>query len=98
MNVNPDPHVEGFKPQPTFNVTAVFDTLDDVLQAILSLQKHGFTDEAVSVYLGKDGLAKLDLHGEAHGLLARLVRRLESLSAEAEANQDAEGGADFCCN
>ena len=36
------------------------------------------------------GSVKLDFHGEAHGLLARLVRRLESLSVEAQANQDAE--------
>ena len=71
VNLNLDPHLEGFKPQPTFNVTAIFYTLDDVLRAIRSLKEHGFTDEAVSVYLGKDGLSKLDLHGKAHGLLAR---------------------------
>lgn len=90
VNVNPDPHAEGFKPQPILHVTAIFDELDDVISAIGPLQRQGFSDYHVSVFLGKDGLAKLDLHGEGHGALARVVRNLESLTAEAQANQDAE--------
>jgi hypothetical protein len=32
----------------------------------------------------------LDLHGEDHGVLARVTRALESLTAEEQANRDAE--------
>ena len=90
VNVNPDPHAEGFKAQPILHVTAIVDGLGDVISAISLLQRHGFSDDHVSVFLGKDGLAKLDLHGEDHGVMARVVRTLESLTAEAQANQDAE--------
>jgi signal recognition particle GTPase len=90
VNVNPDPHAEGFTPQPIYNVTAVFDDLHDVISAVRSLKQYGFTDECTSVFIGKEGLSKLDLHGEDHGVLARVTRALESLTAEEQANRDAE--------
>jgi hypothetical protein len=89
-NVNPDPHSEGFTPQPIYNVTAVFDELKDIISAVRSLRESGFLDERTSVFMGKEGLAKLDLHGEDHGALARVVRALESLTAEELANREAE--------
>ena len=89
-NVNPDPHVEGFTPQPISSVTAIIDELDDLVAALESLQQSGFSTEQVSVFMGAEGLAKLDLHGEKHGFLARALRALESLAAEEQANRDAE--------
>jgi hypothetical protein len=89
-NVNPDPHAERFTPQPIYNVTAVFDELNDVLSAVRSLKQSGFPDARTSVFMGKEGLAKLDLHGEDHGALARVIRALESLTAEQLANQEVE--------
>src|ERR1019366_10211133 len=86
VNVNPDPHAEGFTPQPIYNVTAVFDELNDVISAVRSLKQYGFSDERTSVFRGKEGLARLDLHGEDHGVLARVIRALESLTAEEQAN------------
>jgi hypothetical protein len=65
-NVNPDPHAESFKPQPIYNVTAVFDDLQDVVSAVRSLKQSGFPDERTSVFMGKEGLARLELHGEDH--------------------------------
>ena len=88
--VNPDPHAEGFTPQPIYNVTAVFDELHDVASAVRSLKLSGFPDAGMSVFMGKEGLAKLDLHGEDHGMLARVIRTLESLTAEEAANREAE--------
>src|ERR1039458_5294073 len=90
VSVNPDPHAEGFTPQPIYNVTAVFDDLHDVISAVRSLKQYGFTDECTSVFIGKEGLSKLDLQGEDHGVLARVTRALESLTAEERANRDAE--------
>lgn len=88
--VNPDPHAESFTPQPIHNVTAVFDDLDDVISAVRSLKQYGFADEGTSVFIGEEGLVKLDLHGEHHGVLAHVIRALESLNAEEQANHDAE--------
>lgn len=88
--INPDPHAEGFKPQPTYNVTAVVEHISDVFSIVQSLEKSGFSEDQISVFIGQDGLAKLDLHGEEHGVLTRVVRALESLTAEAEANRTAE--------
>jgi hypothetical protein len=65
--VNPDPHAERFTPQPIYNVTAVIDELPDLVYAVTSLRQSGFSDDHISVFMGKDGLAKLDLHGEDHG-------------------------------
>ena len=67
-NVNPDPHEKGFTPQPISSVTAIIDELDDLLAALESLQQSGFSEEKVSVFMGAEGLTKLDLHGEKHGI------------------------------
>src|ERR1035441_4278347 len=86
ISVNPDPHAESFTPQPIHNVTAVFDDLDDVISAVRSLKHYGFADEGTSVFIGKEGLVKLDLHGEHHGVLAHVIRALESLNAKKQPN------------
>src|SRR5262249_32345339 len=86
----PDPHAEGFKPQPIYNVTAVLEHISDVFSVVQSLEQSGFPEDQISVFIGQDGLAKLDLHGKEHGMLARVGRALESLTAEAEANREAE--------
>lgn len=88
--MNPDPHAKGFKPQPIYNVTGVIDQLSDVLSAVRSLQQSGFSEKKISVFMGRDGLAKLDLRGEEHGVLAKVIRALESLTAEEQANHDVE--------
>jgi hypothetical protein len=89
-HVNPDPHAEGFQLQPTNHVTAIIDDLNDVRAAIQELTRAGFSDNDLSVFIGKDGLAKLDLRGENHGLLGRIVRAADSLTSNQEANREAE--------
>jgi hypothetical protein len=89
-NVNPDPHAEGFQAQPTNNVTAIIDRLDDVSSAIRSLQQAGFSDTDVAVFVGREGLAKLDVDGERHGLVGRVIRAVESVAADHPPNKDAE--------
>jgi hypothetical protein len=89
-NVNPDPHAEGFQFQPTNKVTAIIDDPDDVSSAIQCLKVAGLADEDLSVFVAKDGLAKLDLHGERHGVLGRIARTADSLTSNQQANQETE--------
>src|SRR5258705_11473981 len=89
-HVNPDPHAEGFQLQPTNHVTAIIDNLGDVLSAIGDLTQACFSVNDLSVFIGRDGLAKLDLRGANHGILGRSVRAADSLTSNQEANQAAE--------
>src|SRR2546423_6360988 len=89
-HVNPDPHAEGFQLQPTNHVTAIIDQLEDVLSAIRDFTQAGFSENDLSVFIGRDGLEKLDLHGKNHGILGRIVRAADSLTSNQEANQEAE--------
>src|SRR5882724_5678967 len=89
-HVNPDPHAEGFQLQPTNHVTAIIENLDDVLSAAQCLTQACFSDYDLSVFIGRDGLAKLDLHGERHGILGRIVRAADSLTSNEQANKEAE--------
>ena len=84
--VNPDPHVQGFTSHPRDNVTAVIDDMADLVAVVRSLNAAGFSDEHVSVFTGREGLAKLDLRGEAHGFLAEFIRSVESMTTEEQAN------------
>jgi predicted RNase H-like nuclease (RuvC/YqgF family) len=88
--VNPDPHADGFKPQPTSSITAILDRIDDACAAVQALEQAGSSTEQISLFIGQEGLQKLDLHGERHGTLARVVRALETLTAEDWANRDTE--------
>jgi hypothetical protein len=90
IKVNPDPHADGFTPQPIRSVTARVDDLGDLIAAIRALEAAGFSEDDTSVFMGEEGLSKLDLHGENHGMLARAIRALESLTAEERANLDCE--------
>ena len=90
IKVNPDPHADGFTPQPIRSVTARVDDLGDLIAAIRALEAAGFSEDDTPVFIGEEGLSKLDLHGENHGMLARAVRALESLTAEERANLECE--------
>ena len=89
-NVNPDPHSTGFQWQATNSVTAIVDNLDELKYAIHSLRQSGFSDEDVAVFMGRDGLAKLDIHGENHGLSGRLIRAVESVTADQHPDTEVE--------
>ena len=89
-NVNPDPHAEGFQWQPTNKVTAIIDRVDEVAAAIRALQQAGFSDQDVEVFVGSEGLSKLDVRGESHGLVGRVIRAVESVAADQHPDKEAE--------
>ncbi len=84
-HVNPD--ADGFQWQPTNTVTAIIDRLDDVFSAIRSLQHTGFSEKDLSVFVGREGLAKLDVHGKGHGVLGRVIRAVELVTARPASRQ-----------
>ncbi len=63
---------------------------DANLSAIQHLTQAGFSDNDLSVFIGTDGLAKLDLHGKKDGIMGRIVRAADSLTSNQQANQEAE--------
>jgi len=81
-NINPDPHTDGFQWQPTNSVTAILDNTESMNAVIQSLKQSGFADADISVFMGREGLDKLDLHGEVHGISGRMIRAVESLTAD----------------
>jgi hypothetical protein len=67
-------------------VTAVIDEASDLAAAIRSLNHPGCSHEHISVFIGREGLPKLDLNGTAHGFLGRFIRAVESLTTEERLN------------
>lgn len=65
---------------PTNKVVGVIDNPDDAQAALLDLQANGFAADDIDVLTGKKGAYRIDVTGEKHGLLARIVRSIEKLS------------------
>lgn len=82
VKVNDDPHEDGYKLQPTYRVSAIFETCDDLVEIVQALEQAGFTDEQVQVFAGPEGADMLDFAGKKHGFLARLKRSLEVIYAD----------------
>ena len=61
-----------------------------MFSAIRGLQQAGFSEKDLSVFIGKDGLAKLDVHGKGHGVFGRIIRAVESVTADQHPDKDAE--------
>jgi len=89
-NINPDPHADGFQWQPTNSVTAIVDKREDLNSALASLKQAGFSGEDLSIFIGREGLEKLDVRGEAHGISGRLIRAWESVTADQHPDKEVE--------
>ncbi len=90
MKVNPDPHKDGFEVQPTNNVTAELDTFEIAKNAAGRLDIMDFEMDAIRVYVGQEGLEKIDLDGEEHGIYATLLRSIQHLSHEWRIHESAK--------
>jgi hypothetical protein len=89
-NLNPDPHADGFQWQPINSVTAIMDKMEDLTAAVEWLKRSGFSENDVSVFMGQEGLAKLDLRGENHGIAGRLIRAVESVTSDRHPDKEVE--------
>jgi hypothetical protein len=82
MSVNPDPHKEGYRFNPYNRVTGTFDSCDRIRTVLQQLPGAGFADKDVEVFVGEEGLQKLDFSGEKHGPMVHLLRTLERYIAD----------------
>ncbi|MBP6003969.1 MAG: DUF302 domain-containing protein [Pyrinomonadaceae bacterium] len=67
---------------PSHRVLGVFDDPDQVANAILSLTKSDFAEDAIEVLCGAEGEKQADFTGEKHGWWGTFVRSLQNLSTE----------------
>jgi len=81
-NVNPDTDAERFSEQFKNAVTAFIDELPDFNEAVVALERARLGPDQIYVFMGEEGLERLDLHGQSHGFLSRVIRGIEFMRAE----------------
>ncbi len=82
MKINPDPHEDGFEIQPTDNVTAELADLESAQAVASKLEGIGYGKESITVFVGEEGLKRIDLTGEDHGIYGFLIRSIQHISHE----------------
>jgi hypothetical protein len=75
--INPDPHSKGYKFSPIHCVVAIFGSSDQFPEVAQRLLEEGITDEHIAVFIGEEGILKLDSNGSQHGMVTRVMRDLE---------------------
>lgn len=76
---------EGLELYPLHKLIGLIDSEDDLKQAIIELKDSGFEEKDIHYYHGNDGLDVLDLYETHHGLLRKILRKIQIVSTrEAE--------------
>lgn len=68
-----------FIPYPTNKVIGIIDDPNDCQAALHDLRAAGFTAVEIEILTGEEGAHRIDVTGEEHGTLARLVRSIQRL-------------------
>jgi hypothetical protein len=76
---NPDPHNQGYVFVPANRILSLFMAASAVREVLRELHELGFGDADIEVFSGDAGAQVLDLSGQAHGIMPRLIRNLEAL-------------------
>jgi len=80
-----DAHTSDTFPYPRGSVVAVLTDAGALENARRRLEAAGFDADGCDVLQGEEGLARIDVEGEAHGRSGSLMRRLQSaLSDDAD--------------
>jgi len=80
--VNPDPHAHGYVFIPTNRVTGLFSCYDDLQGALRALEPLGFDPQHIDVFAGEEGAELLDLCGQQHGVVTRMVMNVAALVSD----------------
>jgi len=83
--VNPDPHESGYIFIPANRVTGIFSAFEDAQGALRALNAQGWGNQHIDVFVGAEGADKLDLRGQQHGAVVRVMRNIEAFIGDAEA-------------
>jgi hypothetical protein len=73
-----------FIPYPTNKVVGIIDDAGDAQAALRGLKAAGFAADQIQVLTGKEGAHRLDVKGDEHGPLARIVRSTQALFSDDE--------------
>jgi hypothetical protein len=84
-----DQYAMGLSADPQNGIGAVVDDRSDTEAALRALRDAGYYGGSVSVFIGQEGLNRLDLKGEAHGVVGRVKHAVESLFTEERKFHDA---------
>jgi len=82
VEINRDPHEYGYAFIPLNRVTALFSSSEDARASVKELHALGFGPETLDVFVGEQGAAALDLSGEDHGTVTRILRNFEALMVQ----------------
>jgi hypothetical protein len=77
--VNPDPHAHGYVFIPMNRVTGLFSSYEHLQGALRDLETLGFDPQHIEVFAGEEGADLLDLCGQRHGVITRMLRNIEAL-------------------
>jgi hypothetical protein len=90
-HVNPDPHAHGYVFIPANRVTGLFASYADLQGALRELEPLGFASQQIEVFAGEEGADVLDLCGQQHGVITRMLRNIAALvSDDTDLHQQAD--------
>lgn len=61
-------------PYPTHHTVGFFNSAEDVEALLEDLEDHGVLDNAIDVFAGEEDRQSIDLHGDDHWILGKLIR------------------------
>ena len=76
VTVNPDPHEAGYRYSPTKYLTAIFTSQAEMSPVVDDLADANLNEE-LQVFVGNEGVERLDVSGKNHGVMTRLYRDME---------------------
>jgi hypothetical protein len=79
----------GLSAVPQNGIGALIDDKSDADGAVRVLRDAGYYGGGVSVFIGQEGLNRLDLKGETHGVVGRVKHVVESFFTEERKFHDA---------
>ena len=88
--LNPNPHEQGFSAKPLNGVAGTIDRLKDAVEAVEDLKAADFPEGDIAIFIGADGLTRLEPEGKFHGVLGQIIRASQWIGGEDAANQDAK--------
>jgi diadenosine tetraphosphate (Ap4A) HIT family hydrolase len=100
--INCDPYTGGHLFALLHRVTGLFDTQDEAMDAVRSLEEDGVATDDIDLFVGAEGARCLDLTGREHGRFIHLLRRFEAavgdeIGPKRRIDEALRGGSTLLC-